>query len=98
MRALMRARNASPTSMFFPEIRKGMALPPLSAVTRSSLKMLRRSARAVKRGLLFPAPLHRGGDAHRLAVFGHGAARDVDASATQLFHDRIVGQDVGRAF
>src|SRR5215510_1814736 len=100
IRALTRARNASPTSMFFPEIRKGMARPPLSAALfkRSSSKMLRRSARDVKGGLLFPSPLHRGGDTHCLAVFRHGTARDVDAGGAQLLDDCVVGQHVGRVF
>ena len=42
--------------------------------------------------LLAPA-LHRGGDAQGFAVFGHRAARNIDAVALQLLHDLIVGQD-----
>jgi hypothetical protein len=46
--------------------------------------------------LLFAAALHRGGNAHRLAIFRDGAARDVDAGLAQLLDDGVVRQDVAR--
>src|SRR5579859_6266162 len=42
--------------------------------------------------LLAPA-LHRGGDAHRLAVFRDRAPRDVDAVLDEHIDDLVVGED-----
>ena len=40
--------------------------------------------------LLFPTSLHGGGDVHRLAIFGDGAAGDIDAALFQIVDDIIV--------
>ena len=48
------------------------------------------------RHLLLAPALHGGGDAQRLAVFGDGAAGDVDAVALQLLDDLVVGQHARR--
>ena len=40
--------------------------------------------------LLFPAPLHGGGDVHRLAIFGDGTAGDIDTALFQIVDDIIV--------
>src|SRR5215467_11099341 len=110
----MRARSASPMSMFLPETRNGMTRPliawfgrsrkralpqdcPSPAARSSSLAHGRRGS-GRERGLLLPPTLHRGGDAHGLAIFCDGSPRDVDPRRAQLFHDGIVGQDLVGAF
>src|SRR5208283_3753260 len=48
-------------------------------------------------GLLLPPSLHRGWNAHGLAIFRHRPPRDVDACLAQLVDDGIVGQHVAGA-
>ena len=51
--------------------------------------------RIAKHALFVAAALHRGRYPHRLAVFGDGAAGDINARSAQSFHDGVVGQDRG---
>ena len=51
-----------------------------------------------RRHLLLAAALHRGRNAQRLAIFGDGAAGDVDAVALQVFDELVVGQHRLRHF
>src|SRR3569832_913142 len=51
----------------------------------------RSAARASgRRRLLLAPPLHRGGDAHRFAVFGDSAPRDVDPRRFEFLDDGVV--------
>src|SRR3546814_15051591 len=47
---------------------------------------------------LVPPPLDRRTDAHGFAIFGNGAAGDVEAFCPQQVHQRVVGQDFLRIF
>src|SRR3546814_3797603 len=47
---------------------------------------------------LVPSPLDRRNDAHGFAIFGNGAAGDVEAFCPQQVHQRVVGQDFLRIF
>src|SRR3954452_16357237 len=48
--------------------------------------------------LFVAAALHRRWNAHRLAVFRHGTAGDINTGFAQSFHDGVVRQDCSRAF
>src|SRR5260370_458165 len=45
---------------------------------------------------VFAAALHRGGNAHCLAVLRHGAASDIDALRLEQFDDPLVRQGLVR--
>src|SRR5437868_14003559 len=45
-------------------------------------------------GVLFAPALYRGWYPHRLAVFRHSTACDIDARLAQPLHDGVVGQNV----
>src|SRR3954451_790301 len=104
-RALMRSRNASPSSMCLPDTRKDMEWPPLQSRTKrraapvptSQLGTTRRSFNAMDcpdrlgRRELVPPALDRRRDAHGLPVFGHGAAGDIDTGFAQPLDDGVVG-------
>src|SRR3546814_4415221 len=47
---------------------------------------------------LVSPPLDRRTDAHGFAIFGNGAAGDVEAFCPQQVHQRVVGQDFLRIF
>src|ERR1700730_6360781 len=52
------------------------------------------STRDLEHCLLIAAALDGRGDSHRLAIFGNGAARNIDAGIAQLLHDSVVRQNI----
>src|SRR6202171_2532639 len=90
-RQASRNRNRIETSIVTPPSRR-----MTDGINPVSLERDALNARAHRSLLLAPA-LHRGRYAHRLAIFGDGAARDLDSSAAQPFHDGVVREHRPRA-
>src|SRR5271154_3093810 len=89
----IRVRSASPTSTCLPETWTCMTLTtrrPPGGVKRSKTPDLAQLAQQ-------PLAFHRRGNAHRLAVFRHRAAGDIDPGDLQQVDDGIVGVNVGVA-
>src|SRR6202041_1415989 len=86
----MRVISASPTATCLPE-----TWTCISLSTRREPDGVKRPFDGASGGLAqHPLALHRGRYAHRLPVFGDGAAGDVDAGFLQDIDDGVVGMHV----
>src|ERR1700731_4838184 len=77
--------------------RREIQKPPPPA--RGAGIILKMPLKARTRRSLFLAPaLHRRRNAHRLPIFGDGAASDLSYRPTQPFHNGVVGEPRARVF
>src|SRR5215475_2835542 len=73
---------------------------PESPVRMTSWPGRRREVASLFAGrrLVFDTALMRAGDTHVFAIFGNGAASDVDAVVVELLGDLLVGKRLGGVF
>src|SRR5579863_1571737 len=93
-------RRAPPTSTCLPVTVRCIArltlpagaLPPAAKRGNAGRSGQAETRRPSRRERLFAAALHRGRDAHHVAILRHRAPGDVDALLLQQFDDALVGQ------